>query len=103
MTPSRPEPPVGEPGARDDPSRGVVEAPLSRRALIRRAAQLGAGLSVAGPVLAACGGSSSSGGGSASGTSSAHAAGPKTGTIVLDNYPDWIGPKEIPSFEKLHP
>lgn len=25
-----------------------------------------------------------------------------TGTIVLDNYPDWIGPKEIPAFEHLH-
>ena len=70
---------------------------LSRRALLRRGAQLGVGLPTAGALLAACGASGSGGSsGSASG-------GSLTGTIVLNNYPDWIGPHEIPTFEKLHP
>jgi spermidine/putrescine transport system substrate-binding protein len=69
---------------------------VSRRALLRRAAQLGVGLPLAGTLLVACGGSSS---GSAS---KAASGGPATGTIVLNNYPDWIGPQEIPTFEKLH-
>ena len=68
---------------------------LSRRALLRRAAQLGA-LPLAGSLLAACGSSSSN-------ASSGAAGGPSTGTIVLNNYPDWIGPHEISTFEKLHP
>ena len=69
---------------------------FSRRALIRRAAQLGIGLPSAAGLLAACGGSGTSASKSASG-------GSMKGTIVLNNYPDWIGPKEIPTFEKLHP
>jgi spermidine/putrescine transport system substrate-binding protein len=69
---------------------------LSRRSLIRRAAQLGVGVPTLASLLAACGGSSSSSSSKASG-------GPLTGTIVLNNYPDWIGPHEIPAFEKLHP
>jgi spermidine/putrescine transport system substrate-binding protein len=69
---------------------------LSRRALIQRAAQLGIALPTAASVLAACGGSSSNSSSKASG-------GPLTGTIVLNNYPDWIGPHEIPTFEQLHP
>lgn len=71
--------------------------PLSRRALLRRAAQLGVALPAAGSLLAACGG-----GGSSSSGGSSHTGGPSTGTIVLDNYPDWIGPKEIPAFEHSH-
>jgi spermidine/putrescine-binding protein len=71
---------------------------LSRRSLLRRAARAGVALPSAGALLAACGSSSS-------GSSSAAAAsgGAMTGTIVLNNYPDWIGPHEIPAFEKLHP
>lgn len=69
---------------------------FSRRALIRRAAQLGIGLPSAAGLLAACGASGTSASKSASG-------GSMKGTIVLNNYPDWIGPKEIPTFEKLHP
>lgn len=75
----------------------LLGATLSRRALLRRGAQLGAGLPLAGVALAACGGGSS--GGSAS---KAASGGPLTGTIVLNNYPDWIGPHEIATFERLH-
>ena len=74
----------------------LLSAVISRRALIRRAAQYGVGLPAAGSLLAACGGSSS-GSGSNSGS-----GGSLTGTIVLNNYPDWIGPHEISTFEKLH-
>jgi spermidine/putrescine transport system substrate-binding protein len=74
----------------------LLSAAISRRALIRRAAQYGVGLPVAGSLLAACGGSSS-GSGANSGS-----GGSMTGTIVLNNYPDWIGPHEIATFEKLH-
>jgi spermidine/putrescine-binding protein len=75
----------------------MVEAGMSRRALLRAAAQLGA-TPVAASILAACGSSSGSNG------SSSHAAagGSLSGTIVLNNYPNWIGPHEISSFEKLH-
>src|SRR5579872_320237 len=59
----------------------------TRRALLARAAALGAGLSAAGPLLA----------------SARAAANGLTGTIVLNNYPSWIGPKEIPTFEHEHP
>src|SRR5260221_14614358 len=62
--------------------------PLSRRRLLARAAALGAGATAAGPLLEAA---------------RAAAAGKLAGTIVLNNYPDWIGPKEIPTFEKQHP
>jgi spermidine/putrescine transport system substrate-binding protein len=75
----------------------LTELTVSRRALLARAAQLGIGLPVAGSLLAACGSSSS-------GSSASKAAGGSlTGTIVLNNYPDWIGPHEISTFEKLHP
>jgi spermidine/putrescine transport system substrate-binding protein len=74
-------------------------AMLSRRSLLRRAALAGVALPSASSLLAACG-SSTSGGSSASAASS---GGPMTGTIVLNNYPDWIGPREVPTFEKLHP
>jgi spermidine/putrescine transport system substrate-binding protein len=58
---------------------------------------------MAGTLLDACGSSSSgSGGGSGGSASKAASGGPATGTIVLNNYPDWIGPREIPNFEKLH-
>jgi spermidine/putrescine transport system substrate-binding protein len=70
---------------------------LSRRSLIRRAAQLGLALPSAAGLLAACGSSSGSS------TSKSASAGATTGTIVLNNYPEWIGPQEIPTFEKLHP
>ena len=74
----------------------LSSVPLSRRALLRRAAQLGVALPTTASVLAACGGSSSKSSSQASG-------GPLTGTIVLYNYPDWIGPHEISTFEQLHP
>ncbi len=75
----------------------LTELTISRRALLARAAQFGVGLPVAGSLLAACGSSSS-------GSSASKAAGGSlTGTIVLNNYPDWIGPHEISTFEKLHP
>jgi spermidine/putrescine-binding protein len=74
----------------------VTSVTLSRRALMRRAAQLGVGLPTAASLLAACGGGSSK-------SSSKLSGGPLTGTIVLNNYPDWIGPREIPAFEALHP
>lgn len=64
------------------------DGPLSRRALLGRAAALGAGLSAVGPLLASARAAASSG---------------LTGQIVLNNYPSWIGPKEIPTFEKQHP
>jgi spermidine/putrescine transport system substrate-binding protein len=77
-----------------------IGAPLlSRRSLLRQAALAGVGLPTASALLAACGGSSSSG----SGNSSAASGGGMTGQIVLNNYPDWIGPHEIAAFEKLHP
>ncbi len=72
---------------------------LSRRALLRQAAVAGVGLPTAGALLAACGGSSS---GSAS-SKSAASGGSMSGQIVLNNYPDWIGPHEISTFQKLHP
>src|SRR6202035_3751400 len=74
-----------------DPSPRSAEMPfdppLSRRALIARAGSLAVGLSAAGPLLAGAQAASSA----------------LTGTIVLNNYPSWIGPKEIPTFEKQHP
>lgn len=77
----------------DQLSTGV----FSRRSLLRRAALAGVTLPSAGALLAACGGSSSG-----ASSSAAAAGGPMTGTIVLNNYPDWIGPQEVPTFEKLH-
>ncbi len=74
---------------------------VSRRALLRQAAVAGVGLPAASALLAACGGSSSSG--SASGKSAAASGGSMKGQIVLNNYPDWIGPHEISTFQGLHP
>lgn len=47
-------------------------------------------------MLAACGGSSTS-------SAPKSAGGPLTGQIVLNNYPDWMGPHEIATFESQHP
>jgi spermidine/putrescine-binding protein len=80
----------------DSDSHAGEDLTLSRRALIRRAGELGIALPSAAALLAACG---------SSGSSSSHSAstGPLSGQIVLDNYPSWIGPQEIPTFEKQHP
>lgn len=72
---------------------------LSRRSLLRQAAAAGIALPSAGALLAACGGSSSSG---SSSSSAAASGGGMTGQIVLNNYPDWIGPHEISNFEQQH-
>jgi spermidine/putrescine-binding protein len=77
-------------------STDVQAALLSRRSLLRRAALAGVALPPASALLAACGSSSP-------GSSAAASGGSMTGTIVLNNYPDWIGPQEVPTFEKLHP
>jgi spermidine/putrescine transport system substrate-binding protein len=76
---------------------------VSRRALLRRAVELGIAVPAAGSLIAACGGSGSSSSAPASSSAATGSGGGMTGTIVLDNYPSWIGPKEIPTFESLHP
>ena len=74
---------------------------LTRRRLLRRAAELSA-VSTLPALLVACGdddddSSSSSDSGGSSTT-------PKVeGTITLLTYPDWIGDKEVERFEKKYP
>src|SRR3954447_12950936 len=63
---------------------------LSRRALLRRAAMVGAALPAAGGLLDAFAGG-------------AGAAVDETGTIVLNNYPGWMGAHVIASFQKRFP
>lgn len=68
---------------------------LSRRLFMRRAGALGAVSAAA--ALTGCASSSGSSASPGSG------GGSLTGTIVLNNYPGWIGPHEIAAFEKQHP
>jgi spermidine/putrescine-binding protein len=63
---------------------------LSRRALMRRAAIAAAALPAGGALLEALSGN-------------ALAAGADTGTIVLNNYPGWIGKSELAAFAKKYP
>jgi spermidine/putrescine transport system substrate-binding protein len=77
---------------------------LSRRDLLRRSASASLGIAGVG-WLAACG---DSGGSPASSDAPASTQSSTTpaelaGSIVFLNYPQWIGPKEIADFQKLHP
>jgi spermidine/putrescine transport system substrate-binding protein len=72
-------------------------AGLSRRVLMRRAAAAGLGLPAALALLDACGGSS------AGSSAPASAAGPPTGTAILNNYPGWMGKHNISDFEAKYP
>lgn len=76
----------------------IQAAPLSRRSLLKRAALAGVALPAAGSLLAATGDSAFA----RPIATAASSGGPLTGTIVLNNYPEWIGPQEVPTFEKLH-
>jgi spermidine/putrescine transport system substrate-binding protein len=87
-------------------SHNLREA-LTRRRLLRRAAQVGALAAVPG-LLAACGsddgGSTSTGGSTAQASTGGTTTTPNvTGTIALLTYPDWIGDKEIQWFEEKYP
>lgn len=77
----------------------------TRRRLLRRGAELSA-LAALPSVLAACGSDdepAASQEGQQSKPESKVPTGPITGTIVLRNYPGWIGDKEISTFQERHP
>ena len=84
--------------APDDQSGQWLSLPMTRRAALRRGAQL-AGLASVG-LAAACGSSSSS---SSSASSSAGTTEPLSGTVTFANYPEWIGAHEVVAFEKANP
>ncbi len=79
----------------------VWNCSMSRRQLLSRGLQLGGGLSLA-AVLAAC---SNSPGGSGSQSSAASGGGSSapTGSIVMNNYPGWIGKTELSDFSAAFP
>jgi spermidine/putrescine transport system substrate-binding protein len=77
----------------------MLQTPLSRRQFLVRGAVVLAVPSVAGSVLAACGGSSSGPATSASPSSPAN----PVGTAVISNFPGWIGPTEVADFHKRYP
>ena len=82
--------------------RDPIRVALSRRQLLRRAAQLGVGVPAAGWLLAACGGSSaSSSGGTTGGAASAPAK--VEGTAILHNYAGWMGKDNIKHFRAKYP
>jgi spermidine/putrescine transport system substrate-binding protein len=82
--------------------RDPIRIALSRRQLLRRAAQLGVGVPAAGWLLAACGGSSaSSSGGTTGGAASAPAK--VEGTAILHNYAGWMGKDNIKHFRAQYP
>jgi spermidine/putrescine-binding protein len=82
--------------------RDPIRIALSRRQLLRRAAQLGVGVPAAGWLLAACGGSSaSSSGGTTGGAASAPAK--VEGTAILHNYAGWMGKDNIKHFRAKYP
>src|SRR5947208_15620530 len=85
-----------EPGR---PPLDLSLAPLTRRLMIARGAQL-AGLASVG-LAAACGGGSS--GGSASSAPSSAGSTELSGEVVFMNYPDWIGSHEVKDFEAATP
>jgi spermidine/putrescine transport system substrate-binding protein len=71
----------------------------TRRRLLRRGAELSA-LAALPAVLAACGSDDEPAPSAAGGSTSKVPSGPIAGTIVLRNYPGWIGDKEISTFEQ---
>jgi len=82
--------------------RDPIRVALSRRQLLRRAAQLGVGVPAAGWLLAACGGgSASSSGGATGGAASAPAR--VEGTAILHNYAGWMGKDNIKHFRAKYP
>jgi spermidine/putrescine transport system substrate-binding protein len=82
--------------------RDPIRVALSRRQLLRRAAQLGVGVPAAGWLLAACGGgSASSSGGATGGAASAPAK--VEGTAILHNYAGWMGKDNIKHFRAKYP
>jgi len=82
--------------------RDPIRVALSRRQLLRRAAQLGVGVPAAGWLLAACGGgSASSSGGATGGAASAPAK--VEGTAILHNYAGWMGKENIKHFRAKYP
>jgi spermidine/putrescine transport system substrate-binding protein len=93
--------PDPEPLARD--MERLRAGGLTRAQLIRRAAALGLTLPSVSALVSACGAGTEGGGagGSAGGQAAAQSA-PKelTGPINFINWSDWIGPKEIPRFER---
>jgi len=78
-----------------------IRIALSRRQLLRRGAQLGAGVPAAAWLLAACGGSSGSSGSSAGSAASTPAT--VEGTAVLHNYAGWMGKSNIKDFRAKYP
>jgi len=82
--------------------RDPIRVALSRRQLLRRAAQLGVGVPAAGWLLAACGGgSASSSGGATGGAASAPAR--VEGTAILHNCAGWMGKDNIKHFRAKYP
>lgn len=84
--------------------RDLPSVLLSRRQLLRRGVQLGAGVPAAAWLLSACGGGSSESGASSPATTSGPPA-PKnvTGTAVLQNYAGWMGKHNIEDFRAKYP
>jgi spermidine/putrescine transport system substrate-binding protein len=92
----------------DRPPRGEVDwlrsdaQCMTRADLLRRAVQLGAGVTTFGLVAAACGDDDDD-----AATGAADTAPPTpeelTGTAVLYSYPDWIGKNEFANFAKRYP
>lgn len=73
---------------------------MSRRRLLARGLQMGGGLSMA-AILAAC--TNSSNGASQTTSGGSGGASAPTGSIVMNNYPGWIGKTEIADFGKSFP
>jgi spermidine/putrescine transport system substrate-binding protein len=86
-----------------DLDHDLIRIALSRRQLLRRGAQLGAGLPAAAWLLAACGGGSSSSGSSAASTGGPPPPSAVKGTAVLQNYSGWMGKHNISDFEAKYP
>jgi spermidine/putrescine transport system substrate-binding protein len=78
-----------------DVEQWLLGAVLSRRQLLRRGAGLGLGLAGLSPLLASCGGDSE-GEGAATGATTEELS----GTIVMINYPSWMGKNEVANFQK---
>ena len=86
----------------EDSSREWHSGALTRRRLMRRAAELSA-MATLPAVLAACGDDDDESSGSDSGGSGGSAKPKVEGTITLLTYPEWIGDKEIEWFERKYP
>jgi spermidine/putrescine-binding protein len=87
----------------NDFEQDPIRIALSRRQLLRRGAQLGAGLPAAAWLLAACGGSSGSGSSAAGSSGGPPPPSAVKGTAVLQNYAGWMGKHNIPDFEAKYP